>query len=575
MKKLLNKANPSKENFNEFSILMKECESLFKNQVEGYADVEELVELIKELVYNQESDGYWRLISSDDMPFDAKVEYWKYPTILFTSIMMHFQLNYPRVAALLKGFDETLVRALNIVERGKLTGHGFDSFNFKVDALKTLLKAEVMKFIKLYPEKHNAFTDMIYFNKVEIEKLLKEGNTIFDFNQEFRLRLEELYNMMSSKKKAYLFVYGTLMRSNRKGLSYLDDAEFKGEATLKSYALYDLGYYPGIVEDEDGRVKGELYSIFEDKLPQIDVYEAEGSLYKRKIVKVCSEKQEVVEAYVYVYNQSVEGRTRIRFEHQPWFQGIEDLYRNYVWYACYGSNLSKERFMKYINGDKTSSGIRRDGCSDKTPPSDEKPITLKYPIYFANHSSKWDGKGVAFLDISKKGRSYGKMYLITKEQFEEIHLQEGNVPNWYNEIVDLGLDGGIPIKTITHSPRHLEEVMPSKAYLEVIKKGIQETYPTLDDLDIEAYLMKKYLNEDRITVLRYLRNQEHGVAIQRIVDDLGREMKNIINIIHDLKDAELIKQDGRSVRAGLAWNEAEAIYYTISDKRRVIDKVIK
>lgn len=35
---------------------------------------------------------------------------------------------------------------------------------------------------------------------------------------------------------------------------------------------------------------------------------------------------------------------------------------NYVWYACYGSNISKMRFMDYINR-----------CRDTTPPVEDRP----------------------------------------------------------------------------------------------------------------------------------------------------------------------------------------------------------
>ncbi|SDY94500.1 Uncharacterized conserved protein YtfP, gamma-glutamylcyclotransferase (GGCT)/AIG2-like family [Proteiniborus ethanoligenes] len=570
MRKLLNKANPSRENFNEFRIQMEESYNLFINQVEGKADVQALIVLIEELVSNQDSDGYWRLISSDDIPYDAKVEYWKYPTILFTSIMIKFQLNYPKLCNNLKGFDTTLIRALNILEKGKLVGHGFSSFSFRINAIKTLLKADIMRFIELYPEKHEKFTELIYFSKSEIEKLLKEGNTRFDYDEEFSLRMEDVLNKMNNKKKVFLFVYGTLMKSNRQKQSYLEEAEFRGEGILSGYSLYDLGYYPGIVESKDGRVKGEVYYISEDKIHELDIYEAEGLLYKRVIAQVYSDKNEKIDAYVYVYNQSIEGKTKIDFVYQPWFEGVAYIYTNYVWYACYGSNINKERFMKYILGDAI-----RSGCRDKTPPVDEKPIIVKYPIYFANHSSRWNNKGVAFLDISKRGKSYGKMYLITKEQFEEIHQQEGNGPSWYNKKVNLGFQGGIPIQTITHELRDIQEVIPSIDYLEVIKAGIRETYPKLKDVDIDVCLMKRYLKEECISILRYLRAQEHGVTIQKISDDLNKDIRSIISAAQDLIETKLIKQDGRSVRSGIAWNADEAIYYTIPDKRESIDKFIK
>lgn len=85
--------------------------------------------------------------------------------------------------------------------------------------------------------------------------------------------------------------------------------------------------------------------------------------------------------------------------------------KNYVWYACYGSNLLKERFMLYIKE-----------CNDKTEPSCEKPIIIHHDLYFANSSSRWENKGVAFIKPEKneKVATLGRMYIITEEQFLEI-----------------------------------------------------------------------------------------------------------------------------------------------------------
>lgn len=353
------------------------------------------------------------------------------------------------------------------------------------------------------------------------------------------------------------------MSNQRQGKTYLDTAELKGKAIIKGFALYDLGYYPGIVEDIDGKVKGELYLVPKSKLPDIDVYEAEGSLYKRKKVKAYVKESEEVEAYVYVYNKSVKGKKKIDFREQPWFQRISDFSRNYVWYACYGSNVNRERFMKYIRK-----------CEDTTPPMEEEPMLIEHPIYFANKSGRWDNKGVAFLDISRKGICYGKRYLITLEQLEEIHIQEGPSERWYNKLVDLGSEDGIPIKTITHYPSDLEENMPSNSYLEVIRKGVQEAYPNLTKVDIEVYLFERFLKVGEMELLIFLRNQEHGVAIKKIAEGINRYVSKTTESICVLRDIGLIKQDSRSVRAGAAWKDEDAVYYTNAKKREVIDRVI-
>ena len=41
---------------------------------------------------------------------------------------------------------------------------------------------------------------------------------------------------------------------------------------------------------------------------------------------------------------------------------------DYVWYACYGSNINYERFMYYINGDKKGKYSTINGCEDKSEP---------------------------------------------------------------------------------------------------------------------------------------------------------------------------------------------------------------
>jgi hypothetical protein len=50
-------------------------------------------------------------------------------------------------------------------------------------------------------------------------------------------------------------------------------------------------------------------------------------------------------------------------------------------------------------------------------------------------------------------------------------------------------------------------------------------------------------------------------------------MSTVINIINDLRECGLIKQDGRSVASNINWNDSEAIYYTVVDKREDIDKL--
>ncbi len=104
------------------------------------------------------------------------------------------------------------------------------------------------------------------------------------------------------KKETYnIFVYGTLMQGER-AHSYLADAKFIGEYRLKDYALYNLGWYPGIRPKKDSSVIGEVYEIDASMLLRMDAYEGEGHLYHRMHVVAENENGRIdVQAYVYAH----------------------------------------------------------------------------------------------------------------------------------------------------------------------------------------------------------------------------------------------------------------------------------
>lgn len=162
----------------------------------------------------------------------------------------------------------------------------------------------------------------------------------------------------------------------------------------------------------------------------------------------------------------------------------------YVWYACYGSNLSKERFLLYIKGGNCRYNDRYYvGCEDKGEPIKDRPVTIPHRLYFGNVSQSWYGGGVAFIDLKRntEEKTLGRMYLITEEQFKQVQKQEGPGPNWYGMVLELGEVDGYKIKTFTS-----EEIrpanLPDKRYLEVFSIGLKETYPKMGENAIKEYL---------------------------------------------------------------------------------------
>lgn len=165
----------------------------------------------------------------------------------------------------------------------------------------------------------------------------------------------------------------------------------------------------------------------------------------------------------------------------------------YLWYLGYGSNLCYDRFICYIKGGKFRlGGSYTTGCKDQNLPTDNKPLIIPYRLYFAYSANKWDDGGVAFISLesesNEKKQTYGRMWKVTREQFDDIWNQEGK--KLYNKKIDLGQDKeGIPIYTFTNNTQ-LKFVKPSKNYIKTIAIGLRETYH-FDDKHISQYLLKK------------------------------------------------------------------------------------
>lgn len=99
--------------------------------------------------------------------------------------------------------------------------------------------------------------------------------------------------------RADVFVYGTLRRSEQAHELLGFDAIFIRETLTKPlYTLYQLGWYPGLVEGGTTQVKGELWSIMDLRWTYLDEYEGVPEDYIRK--KIALVGGECPYTYIYV-----------------------------------------------------------------------------------------------------------------------------------------------------------------------------------------------------------------------------------------------------------------------------------
>ena len=272
------------------------------------------------------------------------------------------------------------------------------------------------------------------------------------------------------KKK--IFVYGTLMKGMRNHY-YLKDSTYLGVDEIEGYTMYNIGSYPGIVKGSD-RIKGEVYEVTQETLDMMDALEGEGYLYLRETINT-----KYGEAYVYVYNKSIDELIVLPYDMQP--------YNELVYYVSYGSNMLEERFLSYIKGGKCRfNKMNYRGCDNKSLFLSSKSIVISYQMYYSKFSSSWGG-AVSFLG-KNKGKTYAKAYLITKEQFEQIKRQEGS---WYSHEIELESIDGFETKTFTSEVEleHKSFIYVNDNYKEVLRLGLKESFKNLSDKEIEEYLI--------------------------------------------------------------------------------------
>ena len=130
-----------------------------------------------------------------------------------------------------------------------------------------------------------------------------------------------------------------------------------------------------------------------------------------------------------------------------------------IWYASYGSNLSKARFMSYVNGTVPEGLVTsHPGCRDTSEPTGDIAMSFPGRMHFAGKSSRWGGGGASFVDASSVGKALGRAYNISMEQFDDIIAQEnrkevGSIKVDIEELLDTGktsVSDSLPYGTLVH-----------------------------------------------------------------------------------------------------------------------------
>jgi gamma-glutamylcyclotransferase (GGCT)/AIG2-like uncharacterized protein YtfP len=440
--------------------------------------------LVASLINDQDQDGFWGMIESPEVDGDARLEFWYKPTYIATAYLLKYWLLSLDREKTIEGLERILAKGLKASTGRGFNGHGHDDMEGRIEAVAIFKAGGVISLLEQQPNLCPEFTT-VFQGVIEGLRNSQETNqTRGDWGEEYRDRILEALKGFPIEEGSLVFVYGTLMKGQRNHKAYLSHSKFITKGVVVGYTMYDLGSFPGIKKSKKGVVEGEVYKVDQVTLKALDHLEGEGTLYVRDTAKVIGNGMTLNNVYLYLYNQSVSKKKAI--QRQPMDERSKG--KDHVWYAVYGSNLLFVRFATYIlGGECTFNNKHYRGCTDKNLPTEYRPFQIPYPVYYGNSSSSWGEGGVSFLDTQRPGTTLGRIYLITREQFEEIKKQEGSSSNWYDETLTLGELDGIPVVTLTNKTGR-PAYPPSDAYLEVVRRGLKETYPQMSEYDRMRYL---------------------------------------------------------------------------------------
>jgi hypothetical protein len=173
-----------------------------------------------------------------------------------------------------------------------------------------------------------------------------------------------------------------------------------------------------------------------------------------------------------------------------------------IWYAAYGSNMSRSRFDCYLRGGRPDGSHHTyPGCRDETPPTADVAGEIPMELAFGGRSQTWGG-GVAFVRPITGHRAKARLYLVTLEQFADVvaqenHLEPGSIDippepqeiegdHMYRMVLGVGANRQPPMLTVSQ-PFKAMVAPPSLPYLKHIAEGLRETH-AMSTADIVDYL---------------------------------------------------------------------------------------
>ena len=172
MKTNLSRQNHYSPNFRQLDSMLDALKGFLHTSVEPEdpawrADFEEIVAF-------QDNDGSFRLLDSDRVEAEARVDYCYMPTYICAATIMKAYMTDEHI---LDGKESVLEHALRACCNRKLRGHGYDGLKGQLEALNIFAQGGIREFLLYHADICPEFTNMMTEIVTELRHKIVSGAT--------------------------------------------------------------------------------------------------------------------------------------------------------------------------------------------------------------------------------------------------------------------------------------------------------------------------------------------------------------------------------------------------------------
>lgn len=143
---------------------------------------------------------FWGYDEPDEMPSDARCQFFYLPTYLIVQTMIVGINRYPHLLDI-PGIRDVLSRALFGCTGRGLHGSGYDAMVILLENLTMFTDAGIQKFLREHPDIGGPFGEMYEELIAQVREDYDNGRHVFDWNCDFKKEQAELLALYDSKGK--------------------------------------------------------------------------------------------------------------------------------------------------------------------------------------------------------------------------------------------------------------------------------------------------------------------------------------------------------------------------------------